>query len=195
MKIPYAPTFFQPLLLAGLLAVGLSGCSLPNSTATKTAAKASGSFSDGEILQVLRTLNEAEIAQAQLAAQKSNKQEIKETAEHIIKDHTQNNERIDSMAQAGIKLEKSPLSRGLKLQTEEIRENLTDLNGTEFECTYLEKQIEQHQLALDTVRSELLPDAKSPQVRRLLSTTAPALEQHLQSAQNTRDAIPQCATT
>lgn len=193
MKIRYG--IFRPIFVTALLALGLSACSLPNSTATKTAAKASGSFSDGEILQVLQTLNEGEIAQAQLATQKSNNREIQETAEHIIRDHTQNNQRIQSMAQSGMKLEKSPLSRGLELQTEEIREDLAELSGTEFECTYLEKQIEQHQLALDTVRSELLPDAESPQVRRLLTNTAPGLQQHLQSAQETRNSIPQCATT
>lgn len=184
----------RSLFLTGLLALMLSACSLPNSTATKTAAKASGNFSDGEILQVLRTLNEGEIAQAQLAAQKSNNQELQDAAERIIQDHQQNNQRIDSMAQSGIELEKSPLSRGLELQTEEIREELAELSGTEFECTYLEKQVEQHQLALETVRAELLPDAENAQVRRLLSSTAPALQHHLQEAQETLNNLTQCAS-
>lgn len=192
MNIRHTFSHLQPVFLTGLLTLVLSACSLPNSTATKAAAKASGSFSDGEILHVLQTLNEGEIAQAELVMKKSNNQELKDAAKTIIEDHRKNNERIHSLARTGIELEKSPLSRGLNLQTDEITEELSELSGTEFDCAYLEKQIEQHQLALDTVRSELLPDAEDSQVRSLLSNTAPALQHHLESAQETRQNLPQC---
>lgn len=194
MKNQHLFSLLRALVTTGLLSLFLAACSLPNTTATKATAKASGSFSDGEILRVLKTLNEAEIAQAELVSQRSNNQQLQDEAERIIEDHKENNERIESLVQSGIELERSPLSRGLRLQTEEITEELAELRGTEFDCTYLEKQIEQHQLALDTVRSELLPDAENSQVRRLLSETAPALQHHLQSAQETRNNLPQCTS-
>lgn len=186
---------FRPILVSSLLTLSLCACSLPNATATKTAAKASGDLTDGEILQVLRTLNEGEIAQAQLAVEQSDNQQLQNAAERIIKDHQRNNQRIESMTQAGLQLEDSPLSRGLKLQTQQIKEQLSDLTGSEFDCAYLEKQIEQHQLALDTVRSELLPDAEDSQIQELLSATAPALEHHLEAAQETRQTMSECANS
>lgn len=186
---------FTPALLGGVLALGLCACSLPNATATKTAAKASGDLTDGEILQVLRTLNEGEITQAQLAVEQSDNQQLQGAAEQIIADHQRNNQRIDSMTQAGIALEDSPLSRGLKLQTQQIKDQLSELTGTDFDCAYLEKQIEQHQLALDTLRSELQPDAESSQLQELLSATAPALEHHLEAAEQTRQSMSECAAS
>lgn len=179
-----------PLLLAIVLLV--PACSSPSGPATKTAALASGSLSDGEILEVLRTLNNGEIAQAELALMESRNAQVRDTAELILNDHTRVNERIDTIARSDIELDSSFLADGLKRQLEGVRKDLTKFSGTKFDCTYLQKQIAQHELALETVRNELQPDAKADAVKQLLNNAGPGLERHMQSARDARESIPEC---
>src|SRR5690606_35877498 len=121
------------------------------------AAAVSGDLSDGEILRVMEVLNTGAIGQAELAMEKSSNGEVQDTAEMIVREHSSNNERIQSISQsANLQLEESPLSRGLSLQANQITDELQELSGQAFECTYLEKQIELHALALETVQNDLV---------------------------------------
>lgn len=188
------PIRLGTVLLTVALATGISACSTPNAPATKAAATMSKPISDGEILQVLHTLNTGEIKQAQLAFQRPTLPEVQRTASMIIKDHTASNQRIASIAkESNIKLDESPLSRGLQLQMNQIADNLAKQSGSEFECTFLKKQVEQHALSLDTVRNQLMPAAKDTKVKELLTAAAPSLDSHRQAAQKSLASIPECA--
>jgi putative membrane protein len=193
MKIKNNPLRFGTVLFVSVVALGISACSLPNAPATKAAAVVSKPFSSGEILNVLQTINAGELKQAQLVFQRPTLAEVQKTASIIIKDHTASNQKIAALAKAeNIKLDESPLSRGLQAQMNEIAENLTKASGDEFECMYLQKQVEQHALALDTVRKQLLPAAQHPQVKELLATAVPGLESHHQAAQKSLAGMPEC---
>lgn len=195
LRLPLSPGRLGPLLLMPLLVMAmltLSACSSPSAPVTKTAATLSGSLSDGEILQVLRNLNNGEILQAEMAMQRSTNRAVQDTAELIRRDHMQANDRIDNIARSGIELDKSPLSRGLDRQVNNVYEELVELSGTEFDCRYLQKQVEQHELALETVRSDLQPDAEDQQVKDLLSTAESGLQRHLEQARSAREEVPDC---
>lgn len=180
-------------VLAAAVAVGIAGCSLPSKPTTKAAAIASKPISDGEILQVLQTVSEGEIKQAKVAVQGASSEGVRDVAQHIIKDHQAMNERVMSLSQAtGIKLNDSPLDTGIRLQANEIAEDLAELSGQKFDCAYLQKQVEQHTLTIKTARSTLLPAADNAQVKELLNATLPILEQHEQHAQKSLTALGQC---
>lgn len=180
---------------SALLCAALASCSLPSETATETAAMASGSFSKDEVLGVIHTVNNGEIEQAQLALQKSSNASVRDAAQLIINDHTELNQRVDSLVRSGMKIEKSPLSRGIKLQADQIHDELSELSGTEFDCTYLQRQIEQHELVLETMRSDIQPDAKERQVKALIAETIPALERHLETTKELHSNIGQCSSS
>jgi putative membrane protein len=191
MKTHVAAVRIPALALAAVM--GLSACSLPNAPATKAAAQMSRPFSDGEIIHVLHTVNNAEISQARVALERSNNPRVQETARLIIQDHSTSNQRIGSIAQTtGIRMEESVLSKGLQMQANRIVEGMAGLSGTEFDCNFFRKQAEQHALTLDTVRNQLLPAAGSAEVRTLLTAAAPKLEQHLKMAQAGSAGMPQC---
>jgi putative membrane protein len=169
--------------LTAALVLTASACSLPNAPATKAAAAMSQPYSSGEILQVIETVNNAEIKQAGIALQRSQTPMVRKVAQLIIQDHKLSNQRIANIAQAtGAQLDGTVLSTGLRTQGNEIAENLTNLSGKDLDCTYLQKQIEQHALVLRTVREQLLPSAEQPQVRELLTTAVPKLEAHLEAS-------------
>jgi putative membrane protein len=171
-----------------IAALGAFACALPNKTATTAAAEMSEPMSSGEILQVLQAINEGEIEQAQLALQRSRDPEVQSTARLILQDHEASNERIAAVAQATrAELNASPLSRGVALQSSQIKDKLEGLSGEAFDREYLRRQADMHRVALDTVRTQLLPNAKEPQVRQLLEQATPKLEQHLHHAERSMD--------
>jgi putative membrane protein len=192
MKVHHSPARLSAVLLPAALALGVSACALPNEPITQAAAEMSEPITSGQILQVLYALNQGEIEQAELALQRSNDPEVYKTAQLIIKDHMASNQRIAAVAQAvGIELEESPLSRGMQVQAGAIKEGLEELSGAEFDRAYLENQVELHDLALETARSQLLPNAQDPQVRYLLITAAPKLELHRLEAQESHASLAQ----
>lgn len=180
------------ILLLAALGVGVTACNMPNQPMTTAAAEASEPMNSGEILHVLQVINEGEIKQAELAMQKSDDPQVLETAQMIIRDHTASNERIAAIAEAtDTSLEESPLSKGVQVQASKIQGELTDLSGPEFDRTYLQRQVELHEVALETVRSHLLPNAADPQVRQLLTASEPRLEQHRRHAEESYASIQQ----
>jgi predicted outer membrane protein len=80
-------------------------------------------------------------------------------------------------------LGRGAVTEGIQFQAEQIRETLAELFGPEFNQTYLEKQVELHNVALDTVRNQLLPNAEQREVTQLLEQAIPKLQHHRDLAQ------------
>src|SRR5690606_6460815 len=120
------------------LAMVLAAPSAVTAQETGTSAQADTSIADnltdGQILQVIRVLNEGEIRQAEMAMDQSGNDEVKNTARIIINDHTNTSEQIDSLAAADMPLESSTLSDGLQSLAEVTMENLASLDGVAFDC-------------------------------------------------------------
>lgn len=185
--MPSSPRYRYKTWLTAAAMLTASACSLPNAPATKAAAAMSQPYSSGEILQVLQTVNNTEINQAGIALQRSSTPSVQEVAQMIVQDHKLSNQRIARVLHAtGAQQEDSMLSTGIRTQGNEIAENLTNLSGRELDCTYLQKQIEQHALVLRTVREQLRPGAEQPQVRELLTVAAPKLQAHLEASREHR---------
>ena len=169
--------------IAAAALLGLSACSLPSETASEAAAEVSQPMSTGEVLHVLHTINRGEIEHAQLALDTSEDPRVLETAERILEDHEASNERISAVAEfTGTSLQDNTLSKGLQMQASAILGDLEEMSGAEFDREFLQRQVELHDIALDTVTNELMPNASSPEVRQLLEGAVPRLENHLQEA-------------
>jgi putative membrane protein len=152
-------------------------------------------LTDGQILQIVRTLNDAEIKQADEAMDEAKSDEVKRVAEMIKTDHENNNEEMDELLKGDRNLEDSAMNDTLKKQGEETHERLQDLAGAQYDCAYLQAQADQHQMALDMAKNQLTPNAKSADVGKFLSTTAPALEHHLQAAKDSMGKLQGCSST
>jgi predicted outer membrane protein len=162
-----------------------------NANATKSMA-AKAVQTDGQILQIVRSLNDAEIKQAELVMDESDNTELKVVAQSIINDHEDSNEKIDDLVDGDLSLDDSPLNDTLAEQAEATFEMLDELEGSQLDCRYLQAQVEQHELAIDTAKNDLLPDAKNPAVQAFLTESAPKLEHHLMSAQDAMKTMSGC---
>lgn len=181
MKLSHDQLRLRGVLMIASLAIALTACGMVQNETTAQQAKP---LTDGEIAAVMHALNQGEIQQAELALQKSDNPEVISTAKMIIADH-QNMDR-QTMSLAGvpdIQPQENALSRSLRSQSKKTEEKLNKLSGSEFDHAYLEEQAKLHQQAIDTVQNELLPAAKSPQLRQQLTTAISTLQSHRQHAQ------------
>lgn len=181
------------LFLTGLLATGISACTTPNPSATQQAAELSKPIHAGEILTIMHTINNGEIKQAGQALQRSDDPYVLYLAQLIVQDHMASNQRIAALAQTtGVNMDSSVLAQSMRTQAIDVMEGAAKLTGREFDCKFLQKQIEQHALTLKTLHEHLLPSATEPQVKEFLVSAAPRLQHHMKVAQDYQIGL-QCA--
>jgi putative membrane protein len=158
------------------------------------ASTASLALTDGQVLQVVRTLNDGEIKQAKLAADKTDDAQVQSVAQMLRADHEASNQQIEAIEDANdaIDLDGSDTSEALAALAEQTSEGLEDLEGAQFACEYLTKQEQAHELALDTVNNQLLPAAANSSVKALLAASAPTLEHHLEMTKAVRANLAGC---
>ena len=169
--------------LAALVSLSAFACTTPSETTTEAAAVVSTPLSTGEILQTLQAINQGEIAQAQLALEKSQDPEVQAIARLLIEDHGALQQRVSQVAYlTKAELEESTLSRGVVMQAAEVEADLREVSGETFDRTFLAREAEMHEVALELVRDQLVPSARAPEVEQLLDDVATHLEKHLQAA-------------
>lgn len=149
-------------------------------------------LTDGQILQIVRTLNDAEIKQAKEAVDESDNATVKQVAEMIITDHEDANEKVDDLLKGDLNLDDSPLSESLAEKTEDTHESLQDLDDAAYDCAYLQKQVAQHQEAITLSKTQLEPNSKNASVKQFLTSMGPKLEHHLQMAQEGLGKVTGC---
>jgi putative membrane protein len=176
-------------VLCALLAAGCSGQradetargSADDASAT-TATVPAGSLDDAEILAVVRTVNSAEVAAAELATERAAAGETRQYAQHVMADHSKSNQQVATLA-AAIPPRDNPLSMTLREQGAADIEKLEQHSGEEFDRAFVEAQARMHQQVLDTIDEQLLPAAEDQQLRMLLQTTRDQVAMHLEHAQ------------
>ena len=175
--------------LCALLAAGCSGERGADQTARGGAADAgaaatvpAGSLDDAEILAVVRTVNSAEVAAAELATERAAAGETRQYAQHVMEDHSKGNQQVATLA-AAIPPRDNALSMTLREQGAADLEKLEQQSGEQFDRTFVVAQARMHQQVLDTIDEQLLPAADDQQLRMLLQTTREKVAMHLEHAQ------------
>lgn len=181
MTMQSSPVRFRTFAAAATLALGLTACGTTPPPASKPMA--SSQLLAGEILHVMHTVNNGEIKQAGLALQRSDNPYVLYYAQLMVQDHMALNQRIAALAvNNNLQMEESVLSRTFQTQSNDALSGASRMMGKNFDCAYLQSQAMQHGVVMKTVREQLLPHANSPQVKELLSSAAPRLEQHMKLA-------------
>ncbi|HEX3770601.1 MAG TPA: DUF4142 domain-containing protein [Polyangiaceae bacterium] len=153
-------------------------------------------LSDAQILEVTHTANMGEIAQAKMAQLKAKDARVKKFAGMMIKDHT------DADAK-GMKLAKrdnltpstSPTNDALQTDADNNTASLKSLTGTDFDKSYVDIQVKEHQAVLDTIDQKLVPGAQNADVKAYLADVRTAVATHLQHAKDLQDALSSTAST
>lgn len=143
----------------------------------------SASMSDPEIAAAVIAVNDADIKNGQLAEKQSKNGEVKTFAKQMVTDHEAVNKKAHDLAS---KLNISPTDNStttqLKQSTDQERDQLKQMKGTDFDKAYIDNEVQMHQQALDMIDKNLEPAAQNEDLKQLLKDSRPAFAAHLEHA-------------
>jgi putative membrane protein len=115
----------------------------------------------------------AEVAEAQLAVSKAQRDEVKQFAQRMIDDHTKANDELKQLL-AG-KQVTVPTTLDAKHKQEQAR--LEKLSGAAFDRAYIENQVKAHQQAVALFKNES-ETGKDPELKQFAAKVLPTLQEH-----------------
>lgn len=180
---------FRQLSLLLLMLVACGGDDeeqRPQQPATRPTARADSVerqpvYPEAEAAQILRAINENEIAVSQIARQRSQNEDILRYAAVMIADHDGMTQLLDSILPP-ISDSVNAESRALRAAGLALADSLGRIEGG-FNNSYVTTQIAAHEQALLLLDTALIPSARNPQLKKLLRDLRPAVVAHLQRAQ------------
>ncbi|WP_386341981.1 DUF4142 domain-containing protein [Xanthomonas citri pv. citri] len=179
----------RPIILVLALCVGV-GMSAQAQNATQSAMPAGqqtvGAATPGEgegerereALGILSAINTSEVNAANLALQKQVRGGARDYATRMVKEHTDNNQKI-------AKWQPDTSATGAALQMTKGKAELAKLqklDGHAFETAYITAMVKDHTDALTALDKKLIPQAKTPPVLEHLQATRHHVADHLSSA-------------
>lgn len=145
----------------------------------------SESLRDSQILQVLKSVDQAEIDQANVARNKANAPRVNTFAEHMIEQHTRSQkEGADLASKMGVQPEDSKLGAELQGKAAQTLQTLRGTDASTFDRTYMQAQAKQHQEVLDLLDRHLMPSASNADMRATLKDVRAMVSSHLSEAQS-----------
>jgi len=125
-----------------------------------------------------------EVELGKLAETNASSDVVKQFAQHIVRDHSKGNEELKTLAHANvISLPDAPSEKSLK----EI-DKFTSKKGDEFDKDYIDFMIKDHKEDIADFEKEA-GKGTDPKLKEWASKTLPVLKQHLQMAEDTRNAL------
>lgn len=153
-------------------------------TADATAAMSMTTPTDAEIANAVMTANTEEMNMAKVARKQAQKQEVKQFAEMMFKEHAKNNDKAIALAKKNGLMPKETMdSNTMKVGSEERVEMLKKLKGKEFDKAYMEEQVSMHREVLGKIDNEFIPNAKNEELLSMLKETRGHVEMHLKKAE------------
>jgi putative membrane protein len=173
--------FVLTLAAAGLFTLGQATAqsSGQSSQTTQSSQPSNISTQDRDFIMKAAQGGMAEVQVAQLAKDKASSAQVKQMADKLIQDHTQNNTQLQQLAQSkGVTV---PQSVNAKDQKEIDR--LSKLSGSDFDREFTRHMERDHRKDIAEFRREA-SRGQDTDVKAFASQTIPVLEQHLQMAQS-----------
>lgn len=190
------------LLIAALLAP--AGACDDNKPGTDGGTVDSGStINDSQAAGVIKTINDGEIEQAQIATGVTANGEVRAYAQKMISEHTAANTRLSDLVN---RLSLSFADSALRMQVaSELNANTVQLRnfgnadmagssdgGTNsFDRTYIDIQARQHERAVQLLNSDVIPRTTDVSVRNEATTVRDAATSHATEARQLLGRLPQ----
>jgi putative membrane protein len=165
-------------------ATSTPGMASASGAATAGGSDSSSTVNDGQISAVVDAANDGEIEQAKIAVKKAKNAHVKHFAQHMIDDHTKAESKLKSTdSKASITLQESPKSQEIKSGGESVLTSLRSQSGADFDKTYMDAQVDEHQKVLNTL-DRLIPQAQNDDLKKFLQECRTKVAGHLKMAQD-----------
>jgi len=158
--------------------------------APAASSPASGAPSDAQIAAIVVAANTDDINNGKLAKSKAKSKEVKDFAQEMVADHTDANKKAAALVnKLKVTPEESADSKSLKDDGATALKKLKGLKGADFDKAYIDNEVTLHQKVLDSLDSTLIPNAKNAELKNLLTTVRPVIDNHLQHAKKIQAAM------
>jgi putative membrane protein len=145
---------------------------------------------DSQIVDVLLAAHEAEVAEAQLVLTKTQHPEVRAFAQRMVDDHTRLMNDTTALAQRlGVTPMPTAYTEHMRREAAEFRSRLQAMSGTELDQFYVAHQVTEHQKLLDQMDGGLLPSARDPELKSLITAARPTIDDHLQHAKRLQNEL------
>lgn len=142
-------------------------------------------LSDGQIVQVVQTANNADIAGGRLAESKAVHPDVRKFAREMVKDHSAANSDVMAVAKKNaLSASNSDISGSLRRIADTDSARLKGLSGADFDKQYMEHEVSFHQDVLKTIDQTLIPNAKNEELKNLIMKIRPTIQGHLDEAKS-----------
>lgn len=139
---------------------------------------------NGEILAILMTVDNNEIAIAKETLTKEMTPAIKKYAEMLEKQHTQNlNKAMEVSKKTGIAPVDTETVKSLQQDGAKGLATLSGLNGKEFDNAFINAMVSGHTAVLKMIDDTLLTNASNPAIKKFVQETRPHIAFHLKAGE------------
>ena len=123
-----------------------------------------------------------EIEASRLAEQRSQNAQVKQFAQHMLRDHQKTTNELKGMLPQlqGVSAQQMPT--GLDQQHQALVQQLQAAQGAEFDRVFARQQLQSHQTAVELFRA-YAQSGDNAQLKQWAAQTLPSLEEHLRQAQ------------
>jgi putative membrane protein len=146
-------------------------------------------FDDTRMLSILDAANTAEVRVANMAATQAKRQDVKDFALMLVRDHEAGLAKVRDLSR---KLNATAYPLDTTMAVKRVMDEGTRLmgvTGDDFDNQWLDHQVAMHQAMIAAVDGEY-PAAGQPEIRALVDQMKPTMELHLKRAKELRDIKP-----
>ena len=148
--------------------------------------------SDPQIVGIVVAANQIDINAGKLALAKSQNPEVRKFAQQMVDDHTSVQKSVFALgAKLHVKPADSPTEDALKKGAAESEAHLKTLSGAAFDRAYIDHEVAYHKQVIDAVKTTLIPDAQSAELKSALEGAAPMFQGHLEHAEHMQSSMGQ----
>jgi len=147
------------------------------STATRGDALAAPAF-----VRTVATSDLYEMEASRLAEQRSQNEQVKRFAQHMLRDHGKTTGELKGMLPQLQGVSAQQMATSLDRQHQALLEQLQGAQGAEFDRAFARQQVQSHQAAVDLFRA-YAQSGDDARLKQWASQTLPSLEEHLREAQ------------
>jgi putative membrane protein len=181
--------FMNKHVMLALSALALAACGQQAQQAqteaapTETVAQVPAGMTDAEFIQAAAQADQYEIQLSQLAADRALRQDVKDLAATLVREHTAASQQLMQLASAaGV-----TVAPTLTVQQNDRINNLRNNSGETFDDAFLDTQVEVHETAIATFE-RYLQTAGPGELRTFAEATLPKLRDHHQRTQSLENA-------
>jgi putative membrane protein len=138
---------------------------------------------DAEFVRALNAMNTAELEQAKYMVNRTKDPAVHQYAQHMIDEHSSAAVRLEAATRGTNLLPAPPDDGSMPRMGARVLTRLQSESGTQLDNDYMRFQVPEHRRALELLQWES-QNGSNANLKLLATNTIPAVQQHLQLAQN-----------